>query len=102
MWRIWLILITLVRVLVGNSIGLSIGGIEDLRTRSRICTIVLTVAINLVKSKTSKMFIIKVFFAIYPFAYFVQFSLIPNAVQGSLKDPVCADLDYSLERIQNS
>lgn len=44
-----MILITLVRVLVGNSIGLSIGGIEDLRTRSRICAIVLTIAINLVK-----------------------------------------------------
>lgn len=50
----------------------------------------------------SKMFITRVFSVIYPLVYFVQFSLVPNAVQGSLKYPVCTDLDYSLERIQNS
>lgn len=52
-WRIWLIVITVVWILVGNIIGLSIGGIEDLRTHSGICTMVLTIAIaiDLVKLK---------------------------------------------------
>lgn len=90
-----MILITLVWILVGNSIGLSIRGIEDLRTRRWIHTIVLIVAIaiNLVKLKMS---ITTVFFALYPLTHFVQFSLIFNAVKLQIKYPVYTDIIYLL------
>lgn len=90
-----MILLTLVWILIGNSISLSIGGIEDLRTSRGICAVVLIVAIaiDLVKSKTS---ITKVFFAMYPIMHFVQLSLISNAVKVSLKYPVCTDIVYVL------
>lgn len=51
--RMWLL--TLVWILIGNSISLSIGGIEDLRAHRGIRTMVLiiAIAINLVALKRS-------------------------------------------------
>ena len=83
-------LLTLVWILIGNSVSLSVGGIEDLRPRRwvRAVVLIVAIAINLVKLEMS---ITKVFFAMSPVMYAVQVSLISNAVKVSLKHPFCTD-----------
>lgn len=85
----WLTLITLVWILIGNSISLSVGGIEDLRAHRGIRTIVLivAVAINLVKLNMS---VTQEHCAMDPIKHTVQFAFVSNVVKVSLKYPVCA------------
>lgn len=81
-------LITLVWILVGKSISLSIGGIDDLRAHWEICTIVLVIAIAINLGKL-KIPVTQVHFAMDPIKHTVQFSFIPYVVKVSLKYPGC-------------
>lgn len=68
-------LITLVWILIGHSISLSIGGIEDLRAHRGVHTIVLiiAIAINLRKLKRA---VTQVHSAVDPVKHAVQFAFI--------------------------
>lgn len=85
-WRLWLI--TLVWILIGNSISLSIGGVEDLRPHRGIRTIVLIVAIAINLAKLN-MSVTQVHSAMDPVKHTLQFAFVPNVVKVSLKYPGC-------------
>lgn len=93
-------LITLVWILIGQSISLSIGGIEDLRAHRGVRTIVLiiAIAINLGKLKSS---VTQVHFAMDPIKHTVQFAFISNIIKVSLKYPGCPAITNLLPRMDS-
>lgn len=86
-------MITLVWILIGHSISLSIGGIEDLRARGvHSIVLIIAIAINLGKWKRA---VTQVHPAMHPIKHTLQFALFSFTKVSRM----CC---YSLARIQNS